>query len=67
MLVIGTSAVVYPAASMPQIAKNAGAKVIEINAERTVLTGAISDYLILGKCGEILPAIVKQIKRLIEK
>ena len=38
MLVIGTSAVVQPAASLPVIAKNAGAFVIEVNPEETPIT-----------------------------
>jgi len=62
MLVVGTSAVVYPAASMPQIAKQAGAIVIETNPEPTPLTGYISDYIIIGKAGDILPDIVNEIK-----
>lgn len=64
MLVIGTSAVVYPAADLPRIAKAHGAKVIEVNLEPTVLTETFSDYLIQGKAGEILPEIVKEVKRL---
>ncbi|MFH0814368.1 MAG: NAD-dependent deacylase [Pseudomonadota bacterium] len=64
MLVVGTSAVVYPAASMPQVAKQYGAKVIEVNPEPTPLTGYISDYIIIGKAGEILPGIVNELKKL---
>lgn len=63
VLVIGTSAVVYPAASIPATAKERGATVIEINREPTPLTNGISDYLILGSAGEIIPAIVEEIKR----
>jgi len=63
VLVIGTSAVVYPAASIPIMAKERGAKVIEINMEPTPLTGQISDYLITGSAGKIIPAIVEEIKR----
>jgi len=33
MLVCGTSAVVYPAAELPRIAKRCGAKVVEVNLE----------------------------------
>ena len=63
VLVVGTSAVVYPAASIPVTAKERGAIVIEINMEPTPLTNGISDYLILGSAGEIIPAIVEEIKR----
>ena len=34
MLVIGTSAVVYPAAALPSVARQHGAKIIEVNIER---------------------------------
>jgi len=63
VLVVGTSAVVYPAASIPIMAKERGAKVIEINLEPTPLTNQISDYLICGAAGEIIPAIVEEVKR----
>ncbi len=64
MLVIGTSAVVYPAADLPRVAKGSGAIIVEVNKEPTVLTGTLSDYLIQGKAGEILPKIVEEVKRL---
>jgi NAD-dependent deacetylase len=63
MLVIGTSAVVYPAASLPMTAKENGAIVIEINMEPTPMTDEISDYLICGSAGEIVPAIVEEVRR----
>ena len=66
MLICGTSAVVYPFANLPRVAKRgAGTLIIEINAEPTPLTGeGISDYLIQGKTGEILPGIVEEVKRI---
>lgn len=64
ILVIGTSAVVYPAASIPVTAKENGATVIEINMETTSLTHRVSDYLISGPAGEIVPAIVKKLKEI---
>jgi NAD-dependent deacetylase len=63
MLVIGTSVVVYPAASIPITAKEKGAIIIEINTEPTLMTNQISDYLICGPAGEIIPAIVEEIKK----
>jgi NAD-dependent deacetylase len=65
MLICGTSGVVYPFAGLPRMLRARGegdsrAITIEINADPTPLTHeAISDYLIQGKTGEILPAIVK--------
>jgi len=63
VLVIGTSAVVYPAATIPITAKERGATVIEINMEPTPLTNQISDYLICGSAGEIIPAIIEEVKK----
>jgi len=63
LLVIGTSAVVYPAAGIPSVAKRNGAKVIEINMDPSALTGSVSDYLLQGPAGTILPQIVEEIRR----
>lgn len=73
MLICGTSAVVYPFASLPRMARSGPAglaarremggrkpnmKTIEVNAEPTPLTyEGVSDYLIRGKTGELLPRI----------
>ncbi len=66
MLICGTSAVVYPFAELPRIAmQRMMVTIIEINAEPTPLTReGISDYLIQGKTGEILPGIVEEVKRI---
>ena len=56
-LSIGTSGIVYPAASLPSIAKRAGAYVVEINLERTDLSNA-ADEVILGPSGEVLPQLL---------
>lgn len=55
-IVIGTSALVYPAAELPLIAKQNGAKIIEINLEETQVS-AQADVSLRGKAGEILPLI----------
>ena len=57
---IGTSAVVQPAASLPIEAKYAGAYVIEINVEPTVISSFV-DESILGKSGEILPQLLSKV------
>jgi NAD-dependent deacetylase len=57
--VIGTSAVVYPAASLPIIAKQSGAKVIEVNSEETDISFMV-DLTLLGKAGDILPQFIKE-------
>jgi NAD-dependent deacetylase len=63
MLVVGTSAVVQPAAMIPVLAKESGATVIEINPEETPLTGRISDYLIQGKAGQVVSRIVQVLEQ----
>lgn len=55
-LVVGTSAVVYPAASIPEIARAAGAYLVEVNPERTPLSD-LCDEVLTGKAGEILPLL----------
>ena len=52
--VIGTSAFVYPAAGLAEIAKQSGAFVVEINPEETPMTG-LCDETIRGRVGEVLP------------
>ncbi|MDZ7360076.1 MAG: NAD-dependent deacylase [candidate division KSB1 bacterium] len=59
---IGTSAVVYPAAALPQVAAERGKYVVEINPEETALTPLANEFL-QGKAGEILPALVNYIKQ----
>jgi len=54
--VVGTSAVVYPAAAIPEIARAAGAYVVEVNPERTPLSD-LSDEVLAGNAGEILPLL----------
>jgi NAD-dependent deacetylase len=53
-LVVGTSALVYPAASIPEIASAAGAYLVEVNLERTPLSERC-DQVLTGAAGEILP------------
>ena len=62
LLVVGTSAVVQPVASFPLMAKQAGALVIEVNMDPTPLSLS-ADAAFHGKAGEILPALLQEIKR----
>jgi NAD-dependent deacetylase len=56
-LVIGTSAVVYPAASLVPLASRAGAKVIEINLEPTAYS-SIAQCSLQGLAGDLLPKLL---------
>ena len=51
--VVGTSALVHPAAALPEIAKAAGAYLVEVNPERTPLS-SLCDEVLTGKAGEVL-------------
>jgi NAD-dependent deacetylase len=57
MLVVGTSAVVYPAAGVAVQAIEAGAKVIEVNPEPTPLSEYMS-ACITGPAGVVLPELL---------
>jgi NAD-dependent deacetylase len=56
-LVIGTSAVVYPAAGLIPYARRSGAKVIEIDIEETAASPWV-DCALRGPAGEMLPQLV---------
>ena len=61
VLVVGTSSIVQPAASLPAIAKNSEATVVEINLEKTPITDNISDLFIKGRAGEVLMDVVRKL------
>ena len=54
--VVGTSAIVYPAAGLPEIARSAGAYLCEVNPECTPLSD-ICDEVLTGKAGDVLPLL----------
>ena len=62
MLVVGTSALVQPAASLPMIAKAHGAYVVEVNLEPTPLS-RFADESHHGKAGEVLPRLLGALAR----
>ncbi len=60
-LVVGTSGIVQPAASLPYQAKRRGATIIEVNPAPSGIT-AITDMWLEGPSGEILPQVVQVIR-----
>jgi NAD-dependent deacetylase len=58
LMIIGTSAVVSPVNTIPSIAKRNGAKIIEVNKERTHLTDSLTDIFLQGNAGDIMPRLV---------
>lgn len=61
-LSIGTSSVVYPAASLPFEAAGNGVPVVEINPEATPMTRR-ADYVLQGAAGVVLPKLVETMER----
>jgi NAD-dependent deacetylase len=59
--VVGTSAVVYPAAGLVYTAKHSGAVIVEVNLEETEISPQV-DYSFFGKAGEVLPEILEGYK-----
>jgi NAD-dependent deacetylase len=56
-VVVGTSAVVYPAASVPEVTLHAGGRIIEINPEATPLT-SVAAVSLRGPASELVPALM---------
>lgn len=54
--IVGTSALVYPAAGLAEIAKSNGAYLVEVNPEATPMS-SICDESLQSKAGEILPLL----------
>jgi NAD-dependent deacetylase len=61
VLVVGTSVVVEPAASLPFLALASGALVVEVNTNPTALTG-IAQYTIQSPASSALPPLLERIK-----
>ena len=61
ILVVGTSGTVMPAATLPVMAKELGARIIEVNIEPSALT-YMADVFIRGRASKVLPAILKEVE-----
>jgi NAD-dependent deacetylase len=61
MIVVGTSGLVHPAASLPFIAKRHGGTVIEVNPDVTPITNT-ADIFLCGPSGKILPSLISLIE-----
>jgi NAD-dependent deacetylase len=60
LLLVGTSLEVYPAASLPRLAKQNGAVLVEINPEASALS-QLCDYRIRASAGEVLSEIAENL------
>lgn len=59
-LVVGTSAVVYPAAGLIEVARREGADVIEVNLQESAASHR-ADVVLLGPSGTLLPELIKRL------
>jgi len=57
VLVVGTSGLVQPAASLPSHAHRAGSPIIEVNPHPSAIT-PLADIFLQGPAGEVLPRLV---------
>jgi NAD-dependent deacetylase len=63
MLLVGTSAVIYPAAGFPVDVKRSGGRLIELNPNETPLT-ELSDVVLRAPAGESLPLVVSRLREM---
>ncbi len=62
-MVVGSTLLVHPAAAMPGYARANASFLVIVNLSETPYDD-VSDVLIQGKAGEVLPEIVSQVRRL---
>ena len=60
-MIVGTTAVVYPAAEFPQMAVRRGVPLIEVDPDPTALTD-LATVVLRGPAGEVLPALVEAVR-----
>jgi NAD-dependent deacetylase len=60
-LSVGTSGVVYPAAGLPLLARDAGAYVAEVNVEPSAVAAAL-DEVVVGRAGDVLPRLFAAVR-----
>ena len=61
-IIIGSTGEVMPANQIPEIAKQNGAKIIEINPSPSNYTNHITDIFLDGKAGEVMELLMKKIE-----
>jgi NAD-dependent deacetylase len=61
MLVVGTSGIVYPAASLPMVARAGGATTVEVNVERSELSHRV-DVFLQGSAADVLRRLVSGVE-----
>jgi NAD-dependent protein deacetylase/lipoamidase len=62
LIVVGTSAQVYPAAELPFTAQRGGAFIIDANTEETDFTHSVTGAFLAGEAGKTLPQLVQCVR-----
>lgn len=65
-LIVGTSGLVTPAARLPMLAAEAGARLVEVNVAPSALTPCV-DFFLEGRSGEVLPGLVDRVGEILEE
>jgi NAD-dependent deacetylase len=63
MLAVGSSLLVYPAANIPRIARQAGATLVIVSPEPTAQDD-LADHVLRANAGEVLPRIVEEVRNI---
>ena len=64
MIIVGTSAQVYPAAGLPELATRGGATLIDVNVNRTNFSSLKNYEYLGGTAATSLPALVDRVEQL---
>jgi NAD-dependent deacetylase len=65
MLVACTHGDIAPVNRMPLLAKQYGAVIVEVNRMKSLYTDRITDYFLQGEAGELLPALVREVEKMV--
>ena len=65
MIVVGTSAIVYPAAGLPELALGRGTVVVEVNPEPTPLSDSVT-VSIRESASTALPTLLQRLPSLLD-
>ena len=57
LIVVGTSALVYPAAGFAKMVKDSGGKVVVFNLDESP-ADELADWVFRGRCEEVLPSVL---------
>ncbi|MEA3494910.1 MAG: NAD-dependent deacylase [Bacteroidota bacterium] len=64
VIIIGSTGEVVPASHVPVLAKQSGAKIIEVNISKTNFTSQMTDIFLEGKASEVMTELLKEINLL---